>query len=600
MELNYSALSSAGPVRANNEDCIAYWKPESLDEQRFRGAIAILADGVGGHGKGEVASQLAVATVLKVFQESQDLSSSQQLLAEAFTRANTAVYDQGMDHHSPLRMATTLAAVVFRGNQICVGNVGDSRVYIIRKGQIKQVSTDHSYVAMQHKLGLINDEEARHSENRSILTRSIGHDAITRVDFEEETIFPGDHILLCSDGLHAYVSDNEICNVVSCNSPARACQELLTLAEKNGTDDNLSVQIILVEEVEEVLYYKGLPVFSNRTREPRSSNNEIRSGEVLDERFLITEMVSRGGMATIYKALDQTNQQTVAIKIPHMQFESDPGFFSRFEREEEIGEKLHHPYILEFIAVEKKSRPYIVTEYLRGYTLAHLLHSVSPLPVRDALKIASRVCEALDYMHSKGVTHRDLKPQNIMICYDGSIRIMDFGIAKGGSGRRITFSGFTPAMGTPDYMAPEQVKGKRGDVRTDIYSLGAILYEMLTGHVPYEGGDNPFIAMNARLTSDPPAPRKMNPELSEQVEEMILHALEREPERRYASALLFKAELENPEQIKLTGRVERLHSVKIWKPHRPWKKILILSISIPLGILLLFILLMHFSPHRHP
>ena len=131
-------------------------------------------------------------------------------------------------------------------------------------------------------------------------------------------------------------------------------------------------------------------------------------------------------------------------------------------------------------------------------------------------------------MHEHDVVHRDLKPENIMICNDGSIRIMDFGIAKYEGMRRLTFGGFTPAMGTPDYMAPEQVKGRRGDRRTDIYSLGAILYEMVTGSVPFEGA-NPFLIMNARLSGDPVAPRVRNPELSPQVEEIILHAMARIP-----------------------------------------------------------------------
>src|SRR6202011_3896139 len=149
-------------------------------------------------------------------------------------------------------------------------------------------------------------------------------------------------------------------------------------------------------------------------------------------------------------------------------------------------------------------------------------------PISDAVQIASQICGALAHMHEHKIVHRDLKPQNIMITNDGSIRIMDFGIAKAMEMRRITFAGFSPAMGTPDYMAPEQVKGRRGDERTDIYSLGAILYEMTTGRVPFEG-PNPFLVMNSRITGDPIAPRKRNPEISEQLEEIILHAMEREP-----------------------------------------------------------------------
>ena len=155
-----------------------------------------------------------------------------------------------------------------------------------------------------------------------------------------------------------------------------------------------------------------------------------------------------------------------------------------------------------------------MTEYLEGKSLSTVMNEVRPLPIPDAVQIASYVCGALAHMHEHKVVHRDLKPQNIMICDDGTLRIIDFGIAKSTEMRRLTFAGFTPAMGTPDYMAPEQVKGKRGDERTDIYSLGAVLYEMTTGSVPFEG-PNPFIVMNSRITGDPVAPRKVNPEISE-------------------------------------------------------------------------------------
>jgi len=160
--------------------------------------------------------------------------------------------------------------------------------------------------------------------------------------------------------------------------------------------------------------------------------------------------------------------------------------------------------------------------------------------------------------------HRDLKPSNIMICSDGSIRIMDFGIAKSNQSRRLTFVGFTPTMGTPDYMAPEQVRGKRGDALTDIYSLGTILYEMTTGAVPFEG-ENPYVIMNARVTGDPPAPRKLNAHLTPAVEEIILHALERNPARRFPSAAAMKAELDDFEKVQLVGRYQRLQSPVLWK-----------------------------------
>jgi serine/threonine-protein kinase len=141
---------------------------------------------------------------------------------------------------------------------------------------------------------------------------------------------------------------------------------------------------------------------------------------------------------------------------------------------------------------------------------------------------------------------------------------MDFGIAKALKSRRLTFVGFTPSMGTPDYMAPEQVRGSRGDERTDIYSFGTILYEMTTGEVPF-GGDSAYVIMNARVTGDPQAPRKLNNKLTPVIEEIILHAMERDPKRRYQSAAAMKAELDDYEMVELTGRCTRLQAPQLWK-----------------------------------
>jgi serine/threonine protein kinase len=325
---------------------------------------------------------------------------------------------------------------------------------------------------------------------------------------------------------------------------------------------------------------------------------EVQPNETLDGRLQIEGVISRSGMASIYKAQDLMTGQAVAVKIPHQQFESDPASFARFQREAEIGKKLNHPNILRLLDVGEHSRPYIVMEYLEGKTLDQVMNKIRPLPISDAVQIASQVLGALAYMHEHKIVHRDLKPQNIMICNDGSLRIMDFGIAKSTEMRRITFAGFSPAMGTPDYMAPEQVQGKRGDERTDIYSLGAVLYEMATGSVPFEG-DNSFIVMNARITGDPIAPRKLNREIPKEIEEIILHAMEREPHRRYASAAAMKAELDDPDAVKLTDRHQHLQSVQSWKTRWQGSKLIILSALLPVLVFLIGFILVrcHGAPH---
>jgi serine/threonine-protein kinase len=401
-----------------------------------------------------------------------------------------------------------------------------------------------------------------------------------------------------TDGLYCFLNDGEICEGVDRLHMDEICEYLTSLALRRGTDDNLSVQIAQVDRLNEPKNERPLSVLQRTHGGTQPSvNNEVAPGETIDNRFLIEEVISRSGMGSIYKAKDLTNGETVAVKIAYMQLESDPASFSRFQREEEIGKLLNHPNILRFVDVPKKSRPYIVMEFLEGQPLSKIMSEVRPLPINDAMQIASQVCGALSHMHQNKIVHRDLKPQNIMVCNDGSLRIIDFGIAKAAEMRRITFAGFSPTLGTPDYMAPEQVKGQRGDERTDIYSLGAVLYEMTTGSLPFEG-PNPFIVMNSRLTGDPEAPRKRNPEITAELEEIILHAMEREPHRRYASAEAMKKELDNPESVLLTGRHEDLQAPKAWKARWQGMKLVVLSAAIPIVLLLLAIWYSRLHPHH--
>jgi serine/threonine protein phosphatase PrpC len=587
MRIKYASLSVSGPVRPHNEDAISFWMPRNAADWRSRGAVAILADGVGGQDRGEVASNTAATVACKAFCNGKPSAAPGQLLFEMFNAANIAVFDanlKGRDGSG--KMATTLTVSIFRHNEVHIGHVGDCRVYLIQQGRIRRLTNDHSYAGVQLKLGLITVEDALNSPLRSVLTRSLGPEPTVRADYHNVQVTSGDMVVQCCDGVWTQMNDGEILNLVSRMPPEDACREMVSLAERRGADDNLSVQIMQIEVVERLSYYRGIATYQKESA--TIMGTELEVGQTLDGRFRITDMVSKSGMASIYKADDLKDNSVVALKVPLMHFESDPGFFSRFQREQAIGKALNHPYILRVMDDPelKKSRPYMVMEYLEGQTLGHLMQSVKPMPQPDALKIASRICEALHYMHGHDVVHRDLKPDNIMICNDGAIRIMDFGIAKFEGQRRLTFGGFTPAMGTPDYMAPEQVKGKRGDPRTDIYSLGAILYEMVTGSVPFEG-PNPFIIMNSRISGDPVAPRTKNPEITPQVEEIILHAMARNPQERYESAIAMKAELDNPSAVGVTGRAQRLVAPSLSTTR--WRKFRLIVLPV-LFVVLIFVI----------
>jgi serine/threonine-protein kinase len=238
---------------------------------------------------------------------------------------------------------------------------------------------------------------------------------------------------------------------------------------------------------------------------------------------------------------------------------------------------------------DRRSRVYMVMEWCDGRLLRNIL-SEGRMPQDRAIRIAIEVLKALDYIHSNGVVHRDLKPENIMVDEHDHIKLIDFGIAGDTASRRLTYANFTAMLGTPDYIAPEQVKGKRGDGRTDIYSMGVILYEMLTGKLPFTG-PTPMAAMNDRLLNHPLPPRVADPSVSPEMQEILYRALERDPKNRYASAKEFIHDLEHPEQVGIEERDELLH----WQKRKSQlsRKILYYSglALIPVVILLIMVLI---------
>ena len=318
----------------------------------------------------------------------------------------------------------------------------------------------------------------------------------------------------------------------------------------------------------------------------------LHPGDQLDH-YRIDSLVARSGMASIFRGVDLRNGRQVAIKIPHPEVESDPALFDRFVREEEIGKLLDHPGVMKVFSDKDRSRVYMVMEWVDGRLLRKILDEQHKLPQERAVRLAVRILDALDYVHSRGVAHRDLKPENVMVDESDNIKLIDFGIAAHAKSRRLTFAKLSQTMGTPDYISPEQVKGKRGDARSDLYALGVILYEMLTGKVPFSG-DNAFLIMNDRLLNNPVPPREIDPSITPELQEIIYRALEREPRRRYATAHDFARDLQHQDQVGVAARAE-LHN---WKERRtPWAKKILFYVALALLPVVIFSLLLYLARH---
>ena len=318
--------------------------------------------------------------------------------------------------------------------------------------------------------------------------------------------------------------------------------------------------------------------------------DNIESGSQIDY-YRIESPVARSGMASIFRAIDTRDNRQVALKIPHPDMEADPILSDRFQREAGIGEKLNHPKVMRVYGGEKRSRIYMVMEWCEGRLLRQIMDEGRISPDR-AIRIATEVLDALDYIHSNGVVHRALKPENIMVDEEDNIKLIDFGIAGDSAARRLTYANFTATLGTPNYISPEQVQGKRGDGRSDIYAAGVILYEMLTGKLPFSG-PTPMAAMNDRLLNYPLPPSVADPSVSPQLQEVLYRALERDPRNRYPKARDFEHDLEHLDEVGVEDRVE----LRDWQKRKSQlsRKILYYGALalIPVAVLLMMILLSH-------
>jgi serine/threonine-protein kinase len=313
----------------------------------------------------------------------------------------------------------------------------------------------------------------------------------------------------------------------------------------------------------------------------------LQIGDQFD-RFQIQGHLAQGGMSEIYRAFDLVNRVEVALKLPEASMIGDPAQYERFQREIEVVSTLDHPAVLKGLDAGRFNRiPFLVTAYVEGDTLRKIIEKRAPIPLDETLALTRKVAEGMAYCHDHEVVHRDLKPENILVTAEGQPVIMDFGLALTKGAHRVTYSNLSATMGTPDYMAPEQIEGQRGDARTDIYALGTILFEMISGRVPFSG-DSQLAVMAQHVQAQAPRLDRLCPGLPPAVAAIAARCLKKDPDQRFSDMRALIAALDQPETVDLSV-LDEPHAgpaVAAW-----WRSSAVRAVGLGLGLLVILVLM---------
>ena len=439
------------------------------------------------------------------------------------------------------RWPPPLVACALRYNQAIVSHVGDSRCYLVRNGSARQITEDHTWVNQQRKLGIITASEMAESEARHILIRSLGPEMFVAPDTTALDLYAGDVLVLCSDGLHDEMSEEAIAAIASQEKdPGEIARELVARAVEIDGNDNTTAQVIRVLSVERMSTMpRGRPLPVDGLIRPLSKALTkpllfpSRSSDRIERRLLRWSMpqngFSRHAWKPVRRSIPTASMRRLPAaawllsiapptcattarspsRFPTPTWKPIPFSSTAFSASPASAKNSAIPRSCASLAA--RSAPASTWSWSGARAVSCARFSTKARSPRTAPSASpSAILDALEYIHANGVVHRDLKPENIMVDAEDNIKLIDFGIASDSAARRLTYANFTATLGTPDYIAPEQVKGKRGDGRTDIYAMGVILYEMLSGKLPFSG-PSPLAVMNDRLLNHPTAAPRRQP-----------------------------------------------------------------------------------------
>jgi serine/threonine protein phosphatase PrpC len=552
--------SRTGP-RARNEDYVGVVTP-SNEHLSIKGALIAVADGVSGNAGGGEASEMTVRTISADYYATPDTWEPPTALEKVITAANRWLISQAGANRDLAGMATTLSLIVLRGQRYYLAHVGDTRIYLLRDGVLKQLTTDHVW----------DRPDMRH-----VLKRAVGLDAHLAIDFAEGALQVGDIFTLLSDGVWETLGDKTIHeNLLRFNSTQMVAEHLTKTALDKQSADNSTAVVIKVTAL-------GADTLSERIAGGKhlALPPKLNAGELIDD-FEVVELLHESRASLLYKVRKTDTKQLFVLKTLQPLLANDAESINGLLNEEWLGKRVVSQFIPQVLplSIEKRSKLYFVMSWFEGATLQQRLDSGHYFTAAGTAKIAIDMLRGIGALHRLSIIHRDIKPANIHQANDQRLRILDLGVALSTSNETLTV---TQNPGTPSFMAPELFEGDSANAQTDIYAAGVTLYHLLTRKYPY-GEIEPF--QHPKFGEPTPLTR-YRPDIPYWLENIVLKAIARDPKIRFETAeeMLHALEVGELKPILAPARTPLIARARLVK----WQWIAIFSFV--LNILLIYLVL---------
>jgi len=537
--------STQGIKPQNEDNCGVHIPAEPL--LTTKGIAVAVADGMSGSDAGKEASEACVSGFLRDYYSTPESWTAKTSAQKVLGSLNTWLHSNGQrDYGSHKGMVSTFSTIVFKSNTGYIFHVGDTRIYRLRDNELKCLTKDHRIE--------INEE-------KNYLTRAMGIDVHIDIDHKSVAVETGDIYLLSTDGVHEFISDTDIQTILQKDTSLdQRAKEIVDFAIGNESNDNLTCLLVQIEslpsENEEEFYKKLTELPFPPPLEP---------GMILDGYKIIRHLFSNK-RTELYLAHDRELDTHVVIKAPSINYSDDPEYINSFLLEEWAGRRINNNHVLNVLEMpRKRTALYYITEYLQGTTLRQWMND-NPRPTLSTTRnFIRQIAQGLRAFHRLEMIHQDLKPENIIVDKHGTLKIIDFGSTKIPGIEEIHIPIETHILqGTEDYTAPEYHMGERATNRADIFSLGVIAYELLTGHLPY---GKAITHKNLRKLSYTPV-KYYIPEIPYWVDKAIQKSVNINPEHRYSILSEFVHAVNNPDSKVINQEhvpLIRSNPVKVWQ-----------------------------------